>query len=45
MVGTIRTPADLDVAHIDVPASPERIWRAIREANGAMSSRRRRLAI
>jgi carbon-monoxide dehydrogenase large subunit len=24
--------ADLGVTHIDMPASPERVWRAIREA-------------
>ena len=26
--------AELGVRHIEMPATPERVWRAIREANG-----------
>ena len=30
--------ADLGVTHIDMPASPERVWQAIREAKAACRS-------
>jgi aerobic carbon-monoxide dehydrogenase large subunit len=30
--------ADLGVTHIDMPATPERVWRAIRQAAGARTS-------
>lgn len=36
--------ADLGVTHIDMPATPERVWRAIRQAAGAALSRQGGLA-
>jgi carbon-monoxide dehydrogenase large subunit len=37
--------ADLGVTHIDMPATPERVWRAIRQAAGVALSDERTLAL
>jgi hypothetical protein len=39
IIAVVDALADLGVTHIGMPATPERVWRAIRQAAGAEFSR------